>query len=846
MHQKRNFSLLDKKNQSITNFLCKRNKPNTADQSADFLLSENDPPSNEPVRMHNPIQETQSACLQLSKNDTSSDETVLLQIPVQERQSAHFQLSENDPAHYQLSENDPSSDESVMSGQPSNMENDIGIYNLDKLNDEQRYFLAMKHYVPPASYDFPFTEKKSRNRVEKLRASHDHLKCFEWLVYSDVKKGYFCLPCALFLNKSVVKGKVGCISVGKLVTEPIVKFSKIRENLNKHAANKYHKEQEIVLRDFKRNFKMPSRNIVNTLKRGQQRKAKENREALSVIIDALKFCGAQNIPIRGHRDSGELIEKNENQGNFRELLLFRQKATGETLESLSVSGTAFYISPQIQNELISIIGMEIQRKIIEPILRKNLPYAIIFDETPDIAKKEQMSVVIRFIDEFSIKEKFIGFYDCFAEAKSFIKDFDGSLTGSAIGNIVTGILNRLNLPIRNLVSISTDTASVMASQEKGAVAKIKLSAPHAIHSPCLNHILNLSLKGTCQMPSVQLIMDVVDEVYNFFRYPKRATVLEKFANRASGLQRVVLTRWTSAMAATTGLKNQLKPILKALQEIKQWTDFNASKEASLLLIKLRNSEYIINLFITNALLEMIIPLTNLLQSPKLNLSKAYQEIERLISKLKHAKDSRAYFSKLFEEGEKAILECDLNLKYNRCGDRQSVQSEYKTNFDAILDYFIQDLESRTGKREKNFLCVQEVLDNGYSTEKIDKIFESYSPILTDMSRDVFHSNMRAELEIWCELTKDSEDNLKASSDLSDQLPLTTKLVAISQTNPVSVASAERSFSALKRIKTWLRNKTGQNRLNGLALMNMNRGDIPTNEEIIDLFSSKARKFDFIL
>ena len=76
------------------------------------------------------------------------------------------------------------------------------------------------------------------------------------------------------------------------------------ENLNKHAANKYHKEQEIVPRNFKGDINVPSRNIVNILKIGRQRKAKENRKALSVMIDALKFCGTKNIPIREHRDFG--------------------------------------------------------------------------------------------------------------------------------------------------------------------------------------------------------------------------------------------------------------------------------------------------------------------------------------------------------------------------------------------------------------------------------------------------------------------------------------------------------------------------------------------------------------
>ena len=40
------------------------------------------------------------------------------------------------------------------------------------------------------------------------------------------------------------------------------------------------------------------------------------------------------------------------------------------------------------------------------------------------------------------------------------------------------------------------------------------------------------------------------------------------------------------------------------------------------------------------------------------------------------------------------------------------------------------------------------------------------------------------------------------------------------TIPVSTATPERTFSNLRRLKTYLRNTTSENRLNGLALMNI--------------------------
>ena len=51
------------------------------------------------------------------------------------------------------------------------------------------------------------------------------------------------------------------------------------------------------------------------------------------------------------------------------------------------------------------------------------------------------------------------------------------------------------------------------------------------------------------------------------------------------------------------------------------------------------------------------------------------------------------------------------------------------------------------------------------------------------------------------------------------------LLKVLLTLPVSVASAERSFSSLRSLKTWLRNKIGEERLSGLALFKPASGHI---------------------
>lgn len=75
-------------------------------------------------------------------------------------------------------------------------------------------------------------------------------------------------------------------------------------------------------------------------------------------------------------------------------------------------------------------------------------------------------------------------------------------------------------------------------------------------------------------------------------------------------------------------------------------------------------------------------------------------------------------------------------------------------------------------------------------------------------------------------------------------PTIHRFLQIGATLPVSVASSERSFSTLRRLKTNLRNKTRQDRLNGLALLNVHRDIAVTELEIVEIMSKNNRRLNF--
>jgi hypothetical protein len=111
-------------------------------------------------------------------------------------------------------------------------------------------------------------------------------------------------------------------------------------------------------------------------------------------------------------------------------------------------------------------------------------------------------------------------------------------------------------------------------------------------------------------------------------------------------------------------------------------------------------------------------------------------------------------------------------------------------------------------------------------------------------------SFRREFSKELETTKTVLDILKLimSSHITSSIPELATACVLFATLPVTVASAERSFSKLKIIKTYLRSTISQDRLDGLALLAIeNECAKQLNiDDLIDTFAnSKARIVKFM-
>ena len=109
--------------------------------------------------------------------------------------------------------------------------------------------------------------------------------------------------------------------------------------------------------------------------------------------------------------------------------------------------------------------------------------------------------------------------------------------------------------------------------------------------------------------------------------------------------------------------------------------------------------------------------------------------------------------------------------------------------------------------------------------------------------------MEAELKLWfrhlSELDTRPHDPLEYLNECNSSIfPSIFKLLKILVTMPVTTCTSERSFSTLRRLKTYLQNSIGAERSNGLALLNVFRGMTPTPEQVMSHFSKSPRRSNF--
>ena len=144
-----------------------------------------------------------------------------------------------------------------------------------------------------------------------------------------------------------------------------------------------------------------------------------------------------------------------------------------------------YLSPNIQNEFISLLADAVVDEIILQVKQAKY-FTLLLDKTEDVSRQEQVSFILRYVNgSGKINEHFIGV--------TAVKQTDHETLALAIKET----FQKYGFSLQNLRGQGYDGAANMSGHYSGVQAMISKENSKAIYMHCHAHILNLVLVESC-------------------------------------------------------------------------------------------------------------------------------------------------------------------------------------------------------------------------------------------------------------------------------------------------------------------------------------------------------------
>ncbi|KAL1251970.1 hypothetical protein QQF64_019766 [Cirrhinus molitorella] len=189
------------------------------------------------------------------------------------------------------------------------------------------------------------------------------------------------------------------------------------------------------------------------------------------------------------------------------------------------------------------------------------------DETTDVSNAAQLALVLRYVTDTGVKERFVRF-----------EDVTSGKRADDIAALIVRFLEEYEC-LDKVVAQCFDGAAVMSSGLNGVQAKVKERVPMALFIHCYAHRLNVVLtQRASKLKECKIFFAHLNGLAAFFsRSPRRTQLLDDICQRR--LPRVAPTRWqyASRLVSTVfenkaALKELFHHILEHHNEVKEFCD----------------------------------------------------------------------------------------------------------------------------------------------------------------------------------------------------------------------------------------------------------------------------------
>ena len=493
--------------------------------------------------------------------------------------------------------------------------------------------------------------------------------------------------------------------------------------------------------------------------------------------------------------------------------------------------------------MITVVGDALRGNIIDEI-KKAKYFTILADEVTDCANLEQLSLVIRFVDEeMLIREEFLDFIAV------------ERITGESLSVAILTWLRSWEIDIANCRGQGYDGASNMASSRVGVQGRISEICPLAFYTHCQAHQLNLCVVKGCSVPQIRNASGAISEIAKFFNYsPKRQHFFEKvIKSSADGVKRAKLkdlckTRWIERIDSFLAFHDLYPFIIHTMQVIStrslehgDWSwDPDTVTKASGFLHHITTFEFLVLFCVAMRLLSSLRGLTIKLQKQSKDILQAYEQVSDVQLELElMAENCEEEFHAWFKEMTEFATLLDVPVTVPRVHARQVHRSNipadtpeayYRRNIMIpFLDHILSEMRHRFGEIHRTTIKLLGLIPSiivDFDAASIDALGELYRADLP--SPQLLSTEFRRWKSKFASMTSEKRPcSLQSALQHcdSDASPKIRELLLIACTLPVTVCENERANSQLKRLKTYLRSTMTEQRLLGLAIMQIHRKKI---------------------